>query len=169
MRRREGGQSLVEFALVAPIFFPLVFAVLQMGLLLGGQNGVVNAVRETARYASTYRVATASDAQNVCNSSPNPVLQHLTNVLKRSIPGYDPSLVGTPTVKYTWHQNPDGISYFVQVEVGVSYRYPLYVPLVSNIIDAMDGSVDQHSRLSAHEEMRIENDALGNAGSDVTC
>jgi Flp pilus assembly protein TadG len=46
---RAPGQALVEFALVIPIFLLLLFAILHLGLLFGGQNSLTNAVRVTAR------------------------------------------------------------------------------------------------------------------------
>ena len=51
--RRDRGQALPEFALVAPVFFLVLFGIIQMGFLLAGQNGMSNAAREAARYAST--------------------------------------------------------------------------------------------------------------------
>ena len=59
-QRRDGGQALSEFALVAPLFFLLAFGIIQLGLLFGGQNGLVSATRELARYAAPYHVATAA-------------------------------------------------------------------------------------------------------------
>jgi len=166
----QGGQALVEFALVAPIFFLLLFGVIQLGLIFGGQNGVVAAARDTARYASTYRIATVADATDVCPL----VLTQLTNDLGQFVPGFAPSREGTPVVSYTWLQNPDGPngspgSYYAQINVGVSYEFPLYVPIVSNIVDGWDGVIDQSARLSAHEEMRIENSALAAGASEVDC
>src|ERR687889_627151 len=55
-RRPPSGQALVEFALVAPIFFLLVFGVIQIGLVMAAQNGLVDSVREAARRAATYRI-----------------------------------------------------------------------------------------------------------------
>ena len=49
----ERGQALTEFALVAPLLFLILFGIIQLGFLFGGQNGLTNAAREAARYAST--------------------------------------------------------------------------------------------------------------------
>lgn len=170
----DSGQALVEFALVAPIFFLVIFATIQLGLLFGGQNGIVNAVRETARYSSTFRVASASDATGVCSMSPNSPGDYLVKTLARSVPGWDPSLVSAEDISYEWLQNPDGPggspgSYYVQINVKVTYKYPLYVPIVGNIIDGADGVPDQHLALSASESMRIENTGLPAGTGTVTC
>ena len=47
------GQSLVEFALVVPLFLLLVFALLDFGHLFLVQAAVQSAVRDAARFAST--------------------------------------------------------------------------------------------------------------------
>jgi hypothetical protein len=47
------GQALLEFALVAPLFFFLLFALLDFGRLFFVQMNLEEAVQEAARYAST--------------------------------------------------------------------------------------------------------------------
>lgn len=54
------GQALVEFTLVAMIFFLLSFAVIDFSWLLFNQMSMQDAVREAARYASTGAVITHS-------------------------------------------------------------------------------------------------------------
>ncbi len=48
-RRRRGGQSLVEFAVVLPIFLLILAGILDFGLGLYSQMTVINAAREGAR------------------------------------------------------------------------------------------------------------------------
>jgi Flp pilus assembly protein TadG len=52
-RRREDGASLVEFALLAPLLFALVFGMLTGGLALSTKNSMENAVREGGRLGAT--------------------------------------------------------------------------------------------------------------------
>lgn len=47
----ENGQDLIEYALVAPLFFLLVFAIVEAGVLLLAYGSVANAAREGARAA----------------------------------------------------------------------------------------------------------------------
>ena len=47
------GQSLVEFALVVPIFIALVAAIIQFGVLFWAQNTLTQVVRDTGRWAAT--------------------------------------------------------------------------------------------------------------------
>ncbi|MGA8015301.1 MAG: TadE family protein [Candidatus Dormiibacterota bacterium] len=50
-RRRQRGQSMVEFALVAPVFLLVVFATIDYGQYFGARLSVENAARNGARYA----------------------------------------------------------------------------------------------------------------------
>lgn len=48
------GQTLTEFALVAPLFFMVFFGIIVFGIAIFYQQQVTNAAREGARYASTH-------------------------------------------------------------------------------------------------------------------
>jgi Flp pilus assembly protein TadG len=50
-RHRSRGQSLVEFAMVLPIFMLILSGILDFGFLLYSRMGVINAAREGARAA----------------------------------------------------------------------------------------------------------------------
>ena len=51
MRRKRRGQALVEFAFVAPIFFFLLFGIIEGGRFIFYYETLNNATREGARYA----------------------------------------------------------------------------------------------------------------------
>jgi Flp pilus assembly protein TadG len=153
-KAHEGGQAMVEFALVAPIFFLLLFGVIELGLLYAGLNGVVSAVRETARYSAPYRVSDASGADDTCTFY---VLPKLQDALSQSVIAYDPSVgVNHMVVTYSSKQDPN-LEWYIQVSVKETYDFPLWVPLIGNILDGIDGAVDGKLSLSSQEEMRVEN------------
>jgi hypothetical protein len=158
------GQALVEFALVIPIFLLILFAILQLGLLFGGQNSLVNAVREAARYAAPYRVVSGGDATSTCPM----VGDKLEDALRANPLTSDTVTRKTDVIEYTWELDPNG-EYFVQVRVEAHYKFPLYVPLVNQFLDGMDGVQDSNLELSAQEEMRIENEPLGNTDTAPPC
>ncbi len=58
-RPREGGQGLVEMALILPFLLVLVIGIVELGIALNRQLTVVNAAREGARFGATG--ATPSD------------------------------------------------------------------------------------------------------------
>ncbi|MGH7175263.1 MAG: TadE/TadG family type IV pilus assembly protein [Minisyncoccia bacterium] len=170
-RTRARGQALVEFALVAPIFFLLVFSVIQLGIMFGGQNGLVAATRELARYAAPFRVKTAVDAANVCADVR--LTKQLNTFLQESIPGYVAGDVGTRTVTYSWLPNalPAGATqtWFVQMQVHVAYHFPMYVPIVGGILDDHLLPTNPSKQLDATETMRIENEDLTATYGTVSC
>jgi hypothetical protein len=51
--RSTRGQSLIEFAVVAPLFFLLLFGVIDFGRLYFVQMSLQNAIRQAGRYAVT--------------------------------------------------------------------------------------------------------------------
>lgn len=67
-RRDERGASLVEFALILPLFSLLLFGLIDFGLVFGGYITMQNGVSAAARDAS---VGTVSPA---CASAANPML-----------------------------------------------------------------------------------------------
>lgn len=156
---RDRGQSLAEFALVAPIFFLLVFSVIQLGIVFGTQNGLVNGVREAARRAATYRINEGSFDATVWGSICATIEEEVRQLGDRVIPSYVEARL-TPVVTYAWADNPESDQYSLVAEVSATYDHPLYVPLVSVFFDGTDGSVDGSLSLTATEQMRVENPAL---------
>ena len=157
--RREGtrGQSLAEFAIVAPIFFLLVFGVIQVGIILAAQNGLVDGVRTAARRAATYRINEESFDASVFPAICAAVETELASRLSKRVVGYAAANV-TSSLTYEWVTNPEG-DYSLVANVGVTYRNPLYVPLISFFLDGSDGSADGVLALTASEQMRVENPA----------
>ena len=161
---RTNGQALVEFALVLIPLMLILGAVLQFAFILGGQLGLTNAAREGARFASVSQTTAANMA-----STGAAVITRLetsggtppSGLLARNVQAYVPAdLVTTGTnptqVCYSSYQDESG-SWSVRVRVDVVYRHPLFVPLISGILDLIDGTADNAFRLSASEEMRVEN------------
>jgi Flp pilus assembly protein TadG len=161
---------MVEFALVAPVFFLLLFAIIQLGLLFGAQNGLVDAVRDSTRRAATYRVNEASLAGNTLTGICNAVKTEIDKRLAQRIPGFSTANRDVPTIVYEWKSNNDSPqTFFLVAHVTVQYHHPLYVPLVNIFLDGVDGSNDNRMRLSASEQMRIENPDILNVGTTQTC
>jgi Flp pilus assembly protein TadG len=159
LQRCGGGQGLAEFALVAPIILLLLFGVIQLGLLMAAQNGLVNGVRDAARRAATYRINEASLDPTSFTAICDSIAAQLTTSLRDGIPGYESAQMAR-TITYEWNQDPNAADYFLVAHITASYKNPLYVPLVSQFLDGADGSNDNRLRLSASEQMRIENPTL---------
>lgn len=167
--RRSGGdrgQAMAEFALILPIALLVLFGIIQFGFLFASQIGMVNALRETVRFASTSPVdnATIADGtkENICDYLLGKDAYADNGALDR-MPGYEVSFAGPASVSYNSYQDPHTntpATYSVRVTVYAEYRHLLLVPLVNVILDGLDGASDGRFRLSATEAMRVENTLL---------
>jgi Flp pilus assembly protein TadG len=52
--KREAGQDLIEFALIAPILFVVLFGIVEFGVAVWRYNTLANTARETAREFVVY-------------------------------------------------------------------------------------------------------------------
>jgi Flp pilus assembly protein TadG len=175
----ERGQSLVEFALVLPVFFLIVFAIIQFGMIMGAQDGLANSVREATRYAATVPVSNTGDA-GTCSANGTAGKQtydRLLLVLAQKVPAFNAANLvacGAPapasTVTYCVRQNPDA-TYSIWVQVTAVYRHQLFIPVIAAIVDRMDGTADNRLRATASEQMRVETFTLTSTvpGGFATC
>lgn len=83
-RRRQRGASVVEFAIVAPLFFILLFAVIDLCMLFWVNLTMQYAVREGARYAVTGRNDLDPNASN-----PQRALAVIENIKTASMGFYE--------------------------------------------------------------------------------
>lgn len=130
--RRSRGQALVEFALVAPLFFLLVFAIIEAGRFILYYETLSNATREGARYAIVH------GSNSSCPSGPMPPDWTAplsacydgsgTNVIQR-VKDSAFGLLGTSVaVVPTWGLLGNGRE--AEVNVAASFTYRALVPLV---------------------------------------
>jgi len=167
-RRHGRGQALAEFAIIAPLFFLMIFFVIQIGLIFAAQNGLVDGVRNAARRAATYRINDQSFDQTVWGpiTDPASICGTIAAELDKQLSDGRTGIIGfsaanrTRTIAYEWQQNPGGGDYFLVAHVSATYKNQLYVPLVSAFLDITDGTIDNKVRLSASEQMRVENPGL---------
>jgi Flp pilus assembly protein TadG len=112
LRREQHGQALVEMALVIPLFFLLLFGVIEMGRISYAYITVSNAARAGARIATIG--GTDLEIQSaVLNAAPALNSSELTIKI-------------TPTQVY--RQSGQGVS------VQVAYPVRLMIPVISNVI-----------------------------------
>jgi Flp pilus assembly protein TadG len=89
-RSRSRGQSLVEFALVAPIVIAVIAAIIQFGVVFWAQNTLTQVVRDTGRWAATQPAAVTTDCKDA-----TAVIAQANNIASNS------SLIGYSTAKFT--------------------------------------------------------------------
>jgi hypothetical protein len=127
-RRRAGrGQAMVEFALIAPIFFLLLFGIIEAGRFIFYYEVLNNATREGARFAIVNGANSlvcptgpAAPGTVTCDAPGNRVKQQVRNSALGVIGG-------AITVTPTWSpDNGRGSS----VTVTAAYTYSPLVPIV---------------------------------------
>jgi Flp pilus assembly protein TadG len=139
---REPGQILVEFALVATVFFMVIFGIFDMARLFQSWITVQHAAREGARFAITGQVA--------CDGVVADRTQCIIDTAKKATTGLpdggeDSSLV-TVSLKY-WEFDEDTGEFSDTatsgaggacdaIEVVVSYKHSLITPIVKPIFSA---------------------------------
>jgi len=143
---------------VATPLFLVLFGIIQLGLLFGSQEGLTNATRDEARYAST--VLTTSDSIAATNGAS--ACTDLKGRLAQYVPAYSDANLATTgnrtRIGYYYYQvaNQSPAKYSVRVIVEVQYRQLLLLPIVGQLLDPLDGVTDNRLRLGAREEMRVE-------------
>ncbi len=125
IRRNENGQALVEFALVAPLLFLILFGIIQFGIAFMHSVTLTDAVRAGARKAAVSR------------SAADPT-QATKNALLGAATDLDPSKVST-TVTSTWQSGST-------VTVAATYPYQI------NLLGIVVASGDLHSTTTERVE-----------------
>ena len=134
--RSERGQSLVEFALVLPIFLVLVLGIIDFGLGLKSWITITNAAREGARYAAV-TCGEVSDDTDV--------------IAKTEDAAADLSEDVTVTVTNCPGESTES------VVVEVDYDYSLITPLGGLLSMLGDGvGLPDTIALSSSSDMRVE-------------
>ena len=131
-RKGEKGQSLLEFALVAPIFFVLLFAIVDFGMAFQAWITVTNAAREGARLGVVR--ATAADIDARVREAAGPLDDGNLSVIVTNAEG-DPG---------------------ESVVVEVDYDYTLITPLGDLLGLIGGGGIGDSFTLSSTADMRLE-------------
>ncbi|MBI4642331.1 MAG: pilus assembly protein [Deltaproteobacteria bacterium] len=134
--RNQKGASVVEFAIIAPLFISLLFAIVEFGLIIYTKGMMAHASREGGRFGVVYGIPrkTVSEIQAV--------VQNYLNQM---------GLTSTATVAVTY---PDGNSDSgSRLRVDINYTYHYFV-LPSNINQFLGKMSDLN--LTATAEMRME-------------
>jgi len=135
--RNENGGSLVEFALISPLLFVILFGIIEFGFLLYDKAVLTNACREGARAGIVY-----ADTRLTA--------EEITGVVTSYCGDYLISFGGnTPTVDVT----PGGAA-GDPLTVTVNYTYQFLV--FAALSELLGGSTDGTINLSAQSVMRLE-------------
>jgi Flp pilus assembly protein TadG len=120
-RRRPAGQAMVEFALVAPMFFLLLFGIIEAGRFIFYYETLSHATREGARYA----IVNGENSFSPTGPPHQPGGEAVISRVKATAYGVPGNAI---TVTPTW--NPANNERGTTVTVQASYTYSSLIPLV---------------------------------------
>jgi hypothetical protein len=130
-RRGEKGQALVEFALIAPVFFLVFFGILESALMFNAWVSVQHSAELGARFAVTGR--------DTCSSGGGGRVGCITSEAKKGVAHLSGGNLSTVSIKswaypsYTSMSSGPG-QQCDAVEVKVDYTYQAKMPMVSLIV-----------------------------------
>jgi hypothetical protein len=140
--RSLAGQALVEFALVAPIFFLVLFSIIEFGRYVYNVEILNNAAREGARYAIVHGSTSLTPSGPMPGGAPNwwdPTGQKIKDVVTNNAVGVVGG-AGDVNVQVIWgcqatdpcgppYESPDNAR-DNRVTVLVGYDFKTLVPVV---------------------------------------
>ena len=155
VRRREGAQSLAEFALILPVFLILVFGIIDFGMGLRAYITVAQATREGARYgiignsAGTFTAGGSGDCNG--STSTNIVGKVCSTMNGLDLTDLQSVTTACPDTSTTPPCNPGDA-----IEVSAEYRYHYITPVKSIVNVLSGGSMPNYITVSSTTTMRQE-------------
>jgi Flp pilus assembly protein TadG len=135
----------------------LIFAALvQFAFIFERQIGIENGIRDGARRAATYETVDATDAA-VNGPFAWDLIFLAGGLLQTNVQGYDPLKAHDALVCYRNQTSANGVG-SVLVKVSVGYRHPLFLPIITQILDPIDGVSDGALNVDTSSEFQIQND-----------
>jgi hypothetical protein len=135
LRKRENGQSLVEFTLVIPIFLLVLFAIVDFGMAFHAWITVTNSAREGGRLGAVHASAGAIELR-VRDTADTLDQDNLSVIVSNA--------------------DDQGGQPGESVVVDVSYSYSLITPLADLLNMVSGGTIPSALSLDSVAEMRLE-------------
>lgn len=153
-RGGEAGQSVAEFAIVVVPLLLLLLGIVQFAYLYNAQIGLTNAVRDAARYGSTL----VANSNATATTSATLAAAFLRGSLGTYVTPYSTAQVDPGTqVCYDDYLDSNGVN-AARITVTAVYNHPLIVPLIGNIIDALDSAPgDGKFQITVTADLRVDN------------
>jgi Flp pilus assembly protein TadG len=114
--RRDRGQTAVEFALCATVFFMIVFGLLKVAVIYGDYTALQHAARDGSRKGSVTRGTGDANAVSVGNA--------VTTAVQTSNSILDPSKMGITVTGLDSNVAPDGTLWEAHDRIQVTVTYP---------------------------------------------
>jgi TadE-like protein len=131
--RRHAGQSMVEFAVLAPVFFLLLLGTIDLGRAVYIYNSISEAAREGTRAAVPYDSPLPSNAIVVAAAKSKlggGFTLQTDPCGGQPVTGSCPTTPISPNTGYIWYSSGIGTSGRHPVTVKISFLFQPWVPVV---------------------------------------
>lgn len=156
--KSQEGASAVEFAIIAPLFFVLLFGIIEFSALLYNKAVITNASREAARYSATFYTNPENGEADrpTCDEVKSYVAQYVNaKMLSFTDPTpFSADNVSCPNTDGNPYSNEGGYAGYVST-IRIDYTYGFLV--FGNLITLLGGDEWASIDLSAETSMRDEN------------
>jgi Flp pilus assembly protein TadG len=142
--RNESGGSLVEFAIISPLLFIILFGIIEFAVLLYDKAMITNASREGARAGIVFNF----DSSGPTRISDDEIRAIVGNYCATHLISFGSG--STLTIPITRTGSQEGASLTVTVD------YPYRFLVFSNLIALFGGDVESPLNLRAVSVMRLE-------------
>ena len=128
---RTPGQSLAEFAIVFPVMFLIVAAIIQYGLVFWSQNTLTQIARDTGRWAATQQSCDAGVETPLVIQTANQIAgsSALFGYRSNSWTGSNVSVTWTPDPG-TSHCPPLGNQEIAYIRIQLTHQVPVFFPFL---------------------------------------
>ena len=130
--RRRAGQSMTEFAVLAPVFFLLLLGTIDLGRAVYIYNAVSNGAREGARAAVPYDSPLPTNAAVVA-AIQSKLAGGFSLATDPCLPGCgSPSTPTTPNTGYIWYSSGIGVvtGQPHPITVKITFLFQPWIPVV---------------------------------------
>ena len=152
IKRDEQGGSLVEFAVIAPLLFLILFGIIEFGIMIYDKAMITNASREGARAGIVFDYDDGGTPGDSADDTFHPdnatIVEAVENYCADYLISFGAGSTVTTAITRTGNSSGDSLT--------VNVAYPFRFLVFSNIIALVGGDLENLINLNAETVMRLE-------------
>lgn len=149
MLEDENGGSLIEFAIIAPLLFVILFGIIEFGVLLFDKAMLTNASREGARAGIVYDFDSTAGTNHPDNAT---IIAAVQQYCQDYLISFDNAAAVNVAITRTGSPSLDSAGDQLTVNVTYPYRFLVF----SNVLALLGGGIGDSLNLQAETVMRME-------------
>jgi len=149
MLRGECGGSMIEFAVIAPLLFVILFGIIEFGVLLFDKAMLTNASREGARAGIVYDFDSTAGTNHPDNST---IITTVQNYCQDYLISFGTGSTVSVAISRSGSASLDSAGDQLTVNVSYPFRFLVF----SNVLALIGGNLADDLTLEAETVMRME-------------